>query len=66
MNIQQKIFCLTIFSRKYMLVKYSKACVVFLVDLVLLDELFEVLTLTQTGKMNGFKIYFLELIIGNI
>ena len=45
------------FSRKYMLVKYSKACIVYPGGYGTMDELFEVLTLTQTGKMSGMKVY---------
>ncbi len=48
------------FSRKYMLVKHSSACIVFPGGYGTLDELFEIIILVQTKKLQNLKIYLYD------
>ena len=48
------------FSRKFMLVRHSSACVVFPGGYGTLDELFEIIILLQTEKLKNIKIYLYD------
>lgn len=54
--LDKRMTCKYFFARKIMLTKYSSACIILPGGLGTLDELFEMATLVQTGKLKNFPL----------